>query len=120
MAAEVKPDRLASILWLVFSGSLFISAFLMPAFIFLLVFGPALGLVPDVLASGRVGAWLASPLVKLFWIFGGLGTIYHGLHRLKYVIYDYGGHRHKAVTDTLAYSIVAMGVILILYLVIVT
>lgn len=120
MAAEARPDRIAPLLWLLFSGSMFISALLMPAFILLIAFGPALGLAPDVLAPDRVASWLSSPLVKLFWIFGGIGTIYHGLHRFKYVLYDYGGARHRGVTDGLAYGIVALGAALILYVVIAT
>ncbi len=119
MAEESKPERAAAVDWALFSVGAIVSALFMPAFIFLVAFGPALGL-GDVLAPGAVRSWLANPLVKLFWIVVGIGTIYHGLHRLKFVLYDYGGARHRAVTDAFAYIIVAIGAILILYLVLAT
>lgn len=110
-------DRVSPFLWLGFSIGGFIAALIMPAFIFLVAFGPALGLAPDVLAPGNVGPWLRNPLVRLFWVVAGVGTIYHGLHRFKYVLYDYGGSRHKVATGVVTYGIVAFGSALVLYLI---
>ncbi len=114
-----KVARVDALLWGGFSVGGFIAALFMP-FLIVYVLLATLGLFPEYFpnfpAWDKLQLWLANPLAKLFVGLVFIGTIYHGLHRVKYIIYDYGGHNHPVATAAVTYGIVAMAALVVFFI----
>jgi len=121
-------DRVTPMFWGIFSVGGFIVAFFLPIFIFMnsLAYGlhlvrwekvqyqGALGWIRGDPAAAFLGgplAWLAGWLPKLFLVVVIGGSLFHGLHRIKYVLYDFGLHKSKKVLDPIMYGIAAAGTV---------
>ncbi len=117
---EQKVAKGAPFLWAGFFIGGFIAAFFMP-FLIVYILLSSLGLfpsyLPDFLAWDHLQAWLANPLARLFVAIVFIATIYHAFHRLKYVLYDYGGHKHPAATAAFTYGVVVIAALATLYVV---
>ena len=121
-----KVDRITPMFWGLFTLGGFLTAFLLPVFIVMnslayrlrlvpwesVQYGPAVAWIhgdPAALLLGGTFAWLAPWLPKLFLVLVIGGGLFHGLHRFKYVLYDFGLHGAKRVLDPVMYGIAAVG-----------
>ena len=78
-------------IWGLFSLGGFITAFLFPVTLFLLFFAAPLGLWPtDPGAFDAFAARWADPIVRLFFVVLIGGSLFHGTHRLKFMLVDAG------------------------------
>src|SRR3989441_6136014 len=93
---------LEPLLWGLFSLGGFITAFLFPITVFLLFLAPVFGLWPsDPAAYVTFAAHWREPLVPLMF-FPPIGrSLFHGTHRLKFMLVDAGpkGARIEAALD---------------------
>src|SRR5437667_1059444 len=87
-----EPDVLLEpLLWSLFSVGRFITAFLFPITVFLLFLAPTFGLWPtDPAAYATFAADWQEPLVRLFFFVLIGGSLFHGTHRLKFMLVDAG------------------------------
>jgi len=121
-----RVDRITPMFWGLFTFGGFAIAFLLPVLIVVnslayplrllpwesVQFGPAIGWIHGDPATALLGpswAWLAGWFPKLFLVVVIGGALFHGLHRFKYVLYDFGLHRAKKVLDPVVYGIAAVG-----------
>jgi len=89
---ESPPEVLLEpLFWGLFSVGGFITAFLFPVTLFLLFFGEPFGLWPTDPGAydAFVGRW-QEPLVRLFFFVLIGGSLFHGTHRLKFMLVDAG------------------------------
>ena len=130
--ATMEVDRVTPMFWGLFSVGGFLVAFLLPVFIVMNSLAYGLHLVPwEKVEYGGAIAWIRGApgtalLGPLGWLGGGLpklflvvvigGSLFHGLHRLKYVLYDFGLHRAKKVLDPIVYGIAAAGTVAAVFL----
>ncbi len=119
-------DRVTPMFWGLFSVGGFVVALLLPVFIVMNGLAYPFHLLParDVTYAGARGflegaplaggplAWLAPWLAKLFLVVLVGGCLFHGMHRLKYVIEDFGHSEMHRVLDPVMYGIAAVGTIL--------
>jgi len=90
--AAAAPEVLTEpLFWGLFSLGGFITAFLFPITLFLLLFAAPFGLWPSDPANYHAFsfAWSA-PLVRLFFLVLIGGSLFHGTHRLKFMLVDAG------------------------------
>src|SRR2546428_2498318 len=95
-------------LWGLFSLGGFITAFLFPITVFLLFVAPVFGLWPtDPAAYATFAAQWQEPLVRLFFFALIGGSLFHGAHRLKFMLLDAGlrGPGIEAALDIILYAI---------------
>jgi len=87
-----EPEVLMEpMIWGLFSLGGFITAFLFPVTLFLLFFAAPLGLWPtDPGAFDAFAARWADPIVRLFFVVLIGGSLFHGTHRLKFMLVDAG------------------------------
>ncbi|HEY5605977.1 MAG TPA: hypothetical protein VIL45_05580 [Thermoplasmata archaeon] len=87
-----EPEVLMEpMIWGLFSLGGFITAFLFPVTLFLLFFAAPLGLWPsDPGAFDALATRWADPLVRLFFLVVIGGSLFHGTHRLKFMLVDAG------------------------------
>ena len=89
---ESPPEVLLEpLFWGLFSVGGFITAFLFPVTLFLLFFAGPFGLWPT--DPGAYDAFVArwqEPLVRLFFFVLIGGSLFHGTHRLKFMLVDAG------------------------------
>jgi fumarate reductase subunit D len=101
-----------------FSLGGFITAFLFPVTLFLLFFAGPLGLWPSDPAAyaAFLGRW-ADPLVRLFFFVLIGGSLFHGTHRLKYLLMDAGfkGPGPEALLDLILNGVAILGSLGALY-----
>jgi len=130
--ATTEVDRVTPMFWGLFSVGGFLVAFLLPVFIVMNSLAYGLHLVPwekveyrgaiawirGAPATALLGplGWLGGWLPKLFLVVVIGGSLFHGLHRLKYVLYDFGLHRAKKVLDPIVYGIAAAGTVAAVFL----
>src|SRR2546422_3287744 len=114
--AAPKPGEpvvfLERLLWGVFSLVGFIAAFLFPITVFLLFLAPVFGLWPsDPAAYVTFAAHWREPLVRLFFFALIGGSLFHGAHRLKFMLVDAGlrGPGVQAGPDVILYAIAIVG-----------
>src|SRR2546428_5088370 len=93
--ADEKPGGPAVVLepflWGLFSLGGFITAFLFPITVFLLFVAPVFGLWPtDPAAYATFAAQWQEPLVRIFFFALIGGSLFHGTHRLKFMLVDAG------------------------------
>src|SRR2546428_806218 len=82
---------LEPLLWGLFSLGGFITAFLFPITVFLLFVAPVFGLWPtDPAAYATFAAHWQEPLVRIFFFALIGGSLFHGTHRLKFMLVDAG------------------------------
>lgn len=96
----VRPDTASAFFWSLFSAGAFVVALLLPVHIVLFHFGPDLGLLEEgMLEREALAAWLDGGVlvrIYLFLLIGG--ALFHGAHRLKYVLFDWGmTHAYRGV-----------------------
>jgi len=107
--AEVLLEPL---FWGLFSLGGFITAFLFPITLFLLFFAAPFGLWPtDPAAYGTFVAHWRVPLVRLFFFVLIGGSLFHGTHRLKFMLMDAGfkGPAAEAILDLVLNGIAIFG-----------
>lgn len=106
--------------WSLFSAGGFITAFLFPITLFLLFFAAPFGLWPTDPAGYATfaGRW-TSPLVRLFFFVLIAGSLFHGTHRLRYLLVDAGlrGPAAEAFLDLVLNGIAVVGTLGALYVV---
>ena len=130
--AATEVDRVTPMFWGLFSVGGFLVAFLLPVFIVMnslayglhvvpwekVEYGGAIGWIRGAPATPLLGplGWLGGWLPKLFLVVVIGGSLFHGLHRLKYVLYDFGLHKAKKVLDPIVYGIAAAGTVAAVFL----
>src|SRR5256886_3240949 len=114
--ADPKPGEpevsLEPLLWGLFSLGGFITAFLFPITVFLLFLAPVFGLWPsDPAAYVTFAAHWREPLGRVFFFALIGGSLFHGAHRLKFMLVDPGlrGPRIQAAPDGLLKAIAIVG-----------
>lgn len=114
---EDEVDRVAPVFWGLFSLGGFVVALLLPIFIIMNNLAYAFAFVPaDAITYSGTLAWIASPIAKLVLVVIVGGSLFHAMHRIKYVLYDFGAARHKAVIEPVVYGIAAVGTVAALFL----
>ena len=109
---------LEPLLWSLFSLGGFITAFLFPITVFLLFLAPAFGLWPtDPAAYLPFAAHWREPLVRLFFFVLIGGSLFHGTHRLKFMLVDAGlrGPGIEAALDIILNAVAIVGTLGALY-----
>ena len=121
MHAEVAaPDEvlLEPVFWSLFSVGGFITAFLLPVTLFLLFFAAPFRLWPgDPAAYATFLAHWKEPLVRLFFFVLIGGSLFHGTHRLKFMLMDAGfkGPAAEALLDLILNGVAIFGSLGALY-----
>ena len=113
--AEVLLEPL---FWGLFSLGGFITAFLFPVTLFLLFFAAPFGLWPrDPGSYDTFVAHWREPLVRLFFFVLIGGSLFHGTHRLKFMLMDAGlrGRAAEAFLDLVLNGIAIFGSLGALY-----
>jgi len=104
MAGSNKP-----VVWALFAGGGTLAAFVLPAIIFSLTLGVALGWIPlEALAYERAVAGLQSPLTKLVAFAVAVLILWHAAHRLRITAHDLGVYADSLVMF-ICYGIAAVG-----------
>src|SRR3989442_8044371 len=109
---------LEPLLWGLFSLGGFITAFLFLITVFLLFVAPVFGLWPtDPAAYATFAAHWQEPLVRLFFFALIGGSLFHGTHRLKFMLVDAGlrGPGIEAALDIILNAIAIVGTLGALY-----
>ena len=109
---------LEPLFWGLFSLGGFITAFLFPITLFLLFFAAPFGLWPrDVPAYRTFTTLWQGPLVRLFFFVLIGGSLFHGTHRLKFMLMDAGlkGPGIEALLDIILNAIAIFGSLGALY-----
>jgi fumarate reductase subunit D len=120
-ADEETPEPevfLEPLLWSVFSAGGFITAFLFPITVFLLFFAAPFGLWPtDPAAYPTFVVHWREPLVRLFFFVLIGGSLFHGTHRLKYMLVDAGLRSPgvQALLDIILNAVAILGTLGALY-----
>jgi fumarate reductase subunit D len=107
--------------WSLFSAGGFVTAFLFPITLFLLFFAVPFGLWPsDPAAYATFAARWGGPLVRLFFLVLIAGSLFHGAHRLRYLLVDAGlrGRTAEALLDLALNGIAVVGTLVALYVVV--
>jgi fumarate reductase subunit D len=106
MARSNKP-----LVWVVFAGGGTLAAFVLPAIIFSLTLGVALGWIPlEALSYERAIAGVQSPLAKLAAFVVTVPILWHAAHRLRITAHDLGIYADRLVMF-ICYGIAALGTI---------
>jgi len=103
---------LEPIFWSLFSLGGFITAFLFPVTLFLLFFAAPFHLWPtDPAAYSTFGGHWKEPLVRLFFFVLIGGSLFHGTHRLKFMLMDAGfkGRSAEAFLDVILNGVAIFG-----------
>ncbi len=109
MAGSNKP-----LVWALFAAGGTLAAFVLPAIIFSLTLGVALGWTPpETLAYERAVAGLRSPLVKLAAFAVTVLILWHAAHRLRITAHDLGVYA-DGLAMRICYGIAALGTIAVL------
>ena len=121
MHADVAaPDEvlLEPVFWSLFSVGGFITAFLLPVTLFLIFFAAPFHLLPgDPAAYATFLAHWKEPLVRLFFFVLIGGSLFHGTHRLKFMLMDAGfkGPAAEALLDLILNGVAIFGSLGALY-----
>ncbi len=106
MARSNKP-----VVWVVFAGGGTLAAFVLPAIIFSLSLGVALGWIPlEALSYERAVAGMQSPLAKLAAFAVTVLILWHAAHRLRITAHDLGVYA-DGVVMFICYGIAALGTV---------
>ncbi len=106
MAGSYKP-----VVWVLFAAGGTLAAFVLPAIIFSLTLGVALGWAPpETLAYEWAVAGLQSPLVKLSVFAMTVLILWHAAHRLRITAHDLGVYADGLVM-LICYGIAAVGTV---------
>lgn len=107
---------LEPLLWALFSLGGFITAFLFPITIFLLFLAAPFELWPSDPAAYLAFHW-REPLVRLFFFVLIGGSLFHGTHRLKFMLVDAGlkGAGVQAFLDIILNAVAILGSLGALY-----
>ncbi len=106
MARSNKP-----LVWVVFAGGGTLAAFMLPAIIFSLSLGVALGWIPlEALSYERAVASMQSPLAKLAAFAVTVLILWHAAHRLRITAHDVGVYADGLVM-LICYGIAALGTV---------
>ena len=109
---------LEPLFWGLFSLGGFITAFLFPITLFLLFFAAPFGLWPtDPAAYPAFAVHWQEPLVRLFFFVLIGGSLFHGTHRLKFMLVDAGlrGPGIEAFLDIVLNAVAILGSLGALY-----
>ncbi len=106
MARSNKP-----LVWLVFAAGGTLAAFVLPAIIFSLTLGVALGWIPlEALSYERAIAGVQSPLAKLAAFAVTVLILWHAAHRLRITAHDLGIYA-DGIVMFICYGIAALGTV---------
>lgn len=96
---SLKRDRLEGLLWLLFSAGGMLVAFVIPIHIVLNNLAPAFGIAsPGIISYESLKALLGNFFFKLYFLALIAGATYHGMHRVRFVLYEMGlKHQHIPV-----------------------
>ncbi|TLZ96249.1 MAG: hypothetical protein E6J95_00290 [Methanobacteriota archaeon] len=119
-ADVAAPDEvlLEPVFWSLFSVGGFITAFLLPVMLFLIFFAAPFHLWPgDPAAYATFLAHWKEPLVRLFFFVLIGGSLFHGTHRLKFMLMDAGfkGPAAEALLDLILNGVAIFGSLGALY-----
>ncbi len=100
-----------AVVWALFAAGGTVAAFVLPAIIFSLTLGVALGWIPlETLSYERTVASLQSPLAKLAVCAVAVLILWHAAHRLRITAHDLGIYADGLVMLT-CYGIAALGTV---------
>ncbi len=106
MAGSHKP-----VVWALFAAGGTLAAFVLPAIIFSLTLGVALGWIPlEALSYERAVAGLQSPLAKLAAFAVAVLILWHAAHRLRITAHDLGIYA-DGIVMFICYGIAALGTV---------
>ena len=117
MAGEGEVDKVTPMFWGLFSVGGFVVAFLLPVIIVMNNLAYAFWLVgPEkILYAGEL-AFATFWLTRVFLVVVIGGCLFHGMHRLKYILYDLGAVKIKKVLEPVMYGIAAAGTVAAVFL----
>ncbi len=99
------------LVWVVFAGGGTLAAFVLPAIIFSVSLGVALGWIPlEALSYERAAAGVQSPLAKLAAFAVTVPILWHAAHRLRITAHDLGVYADGLVM-LICYGIAALGTV---------
>lgn len=117
MAGEGEVDKVTPIFWGLFSVGGFVVAFLLPVFILMNNLAYAFWIVgPEKVVYEGELAFVSFWLTKIFLVVLVGGCLFHGMHRLKYILYDLGLVKIKKVLEPVVYGIAAAGTVAAVFL----
>lgn len=107
---------LEPIVWGLFSLGGFLTAFLLPVLMFVMIVAVPLGLwSPDRIGYDAYAARFADPLFRLFLFALIGGSLFHGMHRLRHILLDTRLRRADSLLIVVCYGIAALGSLVALY-----
>ncbi|HEX9339900.1 MAG TPA: fumarate reductase subunit FrdD [Thermoplasmata archaeon] len=116
---EAEPEVVVEpLFWGLFSLGGFITAFLFPVTLFLLFFAAPFGLWPTDSASyAAFSALWQGPLVRVYFFVLIGGSLFHGTHRLKFMLVDAGVRSPgaEAALDVILNAVAILGSLGALY-----
>ncbi|MFQ6013068.1 MAG: fumarate reductase subunit D [Thermoplasmata archaeon] len=105
----MEADTSSAVFWQFFALGGFVVALLLPVHIILFHAGTDLGLLEQDLSTyDAMLAWVADPLVKVYLVVLVGGALFHGAHRFKYVLFDWGMTRSYRGVGTFLYVIAGL------------
>lgn len=110
-----EPDRLEAVLWLTFTLGGFIAAIFVPIIILINNLGPGIGaLSPEIVSYNSMIARLG-PLARIFFLIVVVASIYHGMHRFKFILLDIGFLKYKTSIYLVVYAIIVISAMAAIY-----
>lgn len=88
---------------------------MLPVHILINNLAPIFGFSSELLSYEVLTSRLGSPLVKLYLVVIIVAALYHGLHRFKFVLYDWGLKDFSRAVPFVMYAIVILGSIAGIY-----
>ena len=117
MAGEGEVDKVTPMFWGLFSVGGFVVAFLLPVLIVMNNLAYAFWLVgPEKVVYAGELAFATFWLTRVFLVVVIGGCLFHGMHRLKYILYDLGAVKVKKVLEPVVYGIAAAGTVAAVFL----
>ncbi len=110
-----KPDKLEAILWLTFTLGGFIAAIYIPVIIVINNLAPRIGALSSDIVSYDSMLGRLDPLTRIFFLIVVVASIYHGMHRFKFVLFDIGLLRFKTPIYVLVYAIIVIAALIAIY-----
>ena len=99
--------------WLLFSVGGMVAALLVPVHLFIHALAVPLGWIS--LSHGRMLALVGNPLIKLYVFVLIALPLYHGAHRLRFILEDVGLHGWRTPIAILSYGGAVLGTVATLW-----
>ncbi|MCZ6613583.1 MAG: hypothetical protein O7B32_03130 [Thaumarchaeota archaeon] len=110
-----EPDKLEAVLWLTFTLGGFIAALFIPVIIVINNLAPGIGALSQEIVSYDSMLARLGPLARIFFLIVVVASIYHGMHRFKFVLFDIGLLKFKTPIYVLTYAIIVISAMIAIY-----